>query len=103
MNKEVKEVYDVILQLSSQEDCENFFADLVTYNELNNMAQRLQAAKLLKEGYTYVQIIERTGISNTTLSRVSTALKHGKGYKKFLKWYVSKGGFSHLFFLSFSL
>lgn len=85
MKEEIKELYDIILQLKTVEDCEDLFADLMTYNEIDNMAQRLKAAKLLKEGNTYVQIIEKTGISNTTLSRVSTAYKHGKGYKKFLK------------------
>ena len=49
------------------------------------MAQRITAAKLISEGKTYAEIIEHTGISSATLSRVSRALRHGSGgYAKFL-------------------
>ena len=51
---------------------------------LEKMAQRIRAAKLLSEGKTYNQVIEETDISSATLSRVSKALRYGKGYKKFI-------------------
>ncbi len=81
----INEMYDIIATLQTEEDCKIFFEDLLTYKELENLSQRIEAAKLLKEGKTYVQIQEITGISNTTLSRVSKALQFGKGYKKFIK------------------
>ncbi len=81
----IQELYDVILSLETEEDCKIFFEDLLTYKELENLSQRIKAAKLLKEGKTYVQIIKETGISNTTLSRVSKSLQMGEGYKKFIK------------------
>ncbi len=85
MSKEsIEELFNIILKLESEEDCKIFFDDLLTYKELENLSQRVEAAKLLKEGKTYVQIIKETGISNTTLSRVSKALQLGEGYKKFL-------------------
>ena len=43
------------------------------------MAQRLEAAKLLLQGYTYEQVIEQTKISSTTLSRVSRCIRYGEG------------------------
>ena len=46
------------------------------------MAQRLHAAELLLNGVTYERIIEKTGISSATLSRVSKCVKYGSGYKK---------------------
>jgi len=86
MSKEsIEELYNIITRLESEEDCKIFFEDLLTYKELENLSQRVQAAKLLKEGKTYVQIIKETGISNTTLSRVSKSLQLGEGYKKFVK------------------
>lgn len=85
IHSEIKELYKTILNLKTQDDCEKFFADLCTYTEINSMAQRLQAAKLLLEGNTYEQVIKKTDISSATLSRVSRAVKQGEGYKKFAK------------------
>ena len=74
-------LYAAILNLKTVEDCKNFFEDLCTYKELDSMAQRLEAAKLLLMKETYEEIIEKTKISSATLSRVSRCVKHGKGYK----------------------
>ena len=52
---------------------------------LEQMAQRVKAAKLLIEGKTYNQVIEETDISSATLSRVSRCVQYGTGYSKFLK------------------
>ena len=79
------ELFKAILKLKTEEDCKNFFDDLCTYKELDSMAQRVVAAKLLLGGETYEKIIEKTEISSATLSRVSRCVKHGKGYAKFLK------------------
>ena len=79
------ELFKAILELKTEEDCKNFFDDLCTYKELDSMAQRVVAAKLLLSGETYEKIIEKTEISSATLSRVSRCVKHGKGYVKFLK------------------
>lgn len=77
-------LFSVIASLQSAEECEAFFSDLCTITELNAMAQRVTAAKLLLEGETYEQIISKTDISSATLSRVSRCVKYGGGYKKFL-------------------
>lgn len=79
-----KELYQAILKLKTEKDCQEFFEDLCTYKEVDSMAQRVKAAKLLTEGETYEQIIEKTAISSATLSRVSRCVKYGKGYKKIL-------------------
>ena len=79
------ELYKAILNLKTEEDCEIFFRDLCTFKELDSMTQRVTAAKLLLSGETYEQIIAKTEISSATLSRVSRCVKHGEGYKKFLK------------------
>lgn len=80
-----KELYETILKLKTTEDCEKLFSDLCTYKELDAMTQRIQSAKLILDGETYEQIIEKTNISSATLSRVSKCVKYGEGYKKFLK------------------
>ena len=85
LSKEKRELYELLLKIKTVEDLELFLNDLCTYKELDSMAQRLKAAKLLMENKTYAQIIEQTDISSATLSRVSRCVKHGEGYKKFLK------------------
>ena len=78
------ELYKAVLNLKTEEDCKAFFNDLCTMKELDSMAQRITAAKLLLSGETYEQIIKKTDISSATLSRVSRSVKYGEGYKKFL-------------------
>ena len=80
----VKKLYEVILKLDSVEDCKALFEDLCTYKEIEQMAQRVEAAALLKQGMTYNKVIEQTEISSATLARVSRALQFGEGYKKFV-------------------
>jgi TrpR-related protein YerC/YecD len=82
--KEKNELFSAILSLSSLEECDAFFKDLCTEKEIASMVGRIMAAKLLKKGETYEQIISKTDISSATLSRVSKALKSGEGYKKIL-------------------
>lgn len=86
INKEdISELYELILSLNSLKECEALFDDLCTYKEVENMAQRIKAAKLLLDGKTYNQVIEETDISSATLSRVSRCVKYGKGYNRLLK------------------
>ncbi|MBQ9513850.1 MAG: TrpR-related protein YerC/YecD [Clostridia bacterium] len=81
----VDELYEIILKLKTVDDCRALFNDLCTYKEIDSMAQRIVAAKLLLNNETYEEIIKQTNISSATLSRVSKCVKYGEGYKKFLK------------------
>ncbi|MDD6478784.1 MAG: YerC/YecD family TrpR-related protein [Oscillospiraceae bacterium] len=81
----ISELYDLILSLETKKDCEALFEDLCTYKEVEQMAQRVRAAKLLISGSTYNKIIEETDISSATLSRVSRCVQYGNGYKTFIK------------------
>lgn len=70
-NKKIAALYEIITKLQTPEECEILFEDLCTNKEVEKMAERLHAAKLLLEGKTYNQVIEETDISSATLSRVS--------------------------------
>lgn len=48
--------FDAILTLENREECYQFFDDLCTVNELQSLSQRLQVAKMIKQGYTYATI-----------------------------------------------
>lgn len=82
--EDIDNLYKVLIRLQTLEDCKDLFADLCTNKEIEQMAGRIKAAKLLEEGKTYNQVIEQTNISSATLSRVSRCVQYGKGYRKFL-------------------
>ena len=78
-------LFKAILALEDQEECRAFFQDLCTVAELRAMAQRLEVAQLLDEGLIYNDILQRTGASSATISRVNRALQYGAdGYKAVL-------------------
>jgi TrpR-related protein YerC/YecD len=74
-----------ILSLETEEECTALIEYLMTINEVNDMAQRMLVAKLLSEQTVYNKIVEETGASTTTISRVNRAYTYGSGgYKKAL-------------------
>lgn len=77
--QEKTKLYEAILSLKTIEDCDLFFEDLCTINEINAMVQRLEVAELLKQGETFNTIVEKTGASTATISRVNKCLKYGAG------------------------
>ena len=75
-------LYRAVLSLKTPEECRAFFEDLCTVAELKAMSQRLEVAQLLDEGLIYNDILQRTGASSATISRVNRALQYGAdGYK----------------------
>lgn len=89
MQKETSErselLFEAILALKNPEECRAFFQDLCTVAELKAMAQRLEVAQLLDQGLIYNDILQRTGASSATISRVNRALQYGAdGYKTVL-------------------
>ena len=72
-------LYRAILALETEEECYAFFQDLCTMAELRSMEQRYEVATLLSEGMVYSDILERTGASSATISRVNRALLNGTG------------------------
>ena len=83
--EKIEELFKLILALDNIEDCRALFDDLCTRKELEKMAERVYAAKLLMEGNTYNQVIAQADISSATLSRVSRCIQYGSGYSKLLK------------------
>ena len=75
-----------ILALESVEECYEYFSDLCTIKELQDMAQRLDTAVLLSEGASYQEITQKVGMSTATIGRVSRALNYGSGgYRKVIR------------------
>lgn len=84
-------LFDGILELKSREECYEFFEDLCTINELRDMSQRLEVARMLQAGEKYDRIEEVTGASTATISRVKRCLKYGAdGYVNVLSRLAKK-------------
>ena len=77
--KEIDTLFDAILLLENREECYKFFEDICTIRELTDIAQRLKAAKMLKNGENYSVVSSETGMSTATISRVSKCLEYGEG------------------------
>lgn len=81
VNKAPREVsmalYEEIIKLKDLDSCYRFFQDLCSINELRSMEQRFDVARLLHGGKVYTEIVEETGASSATISRVNRALKYG--------------------------
>lgn len=78
-------LYRAILTLKNEEECYSFFQDLCTISELRSMEQRYEVATLLNDGMLYSDILEKTGASSATISRVNRCLHYGAdGYRTIL-------------------
>ena len=77
----VDHLFDAILSLQNREECNTFFEDVCTVNELLSLSQRFEVAKMLRDQKTYLDIAEKTGASTATISRVNRSLNYGNdGY-----------------------
>lgn len=75
-----------ILSLNTKEECDAFLEDIMTKKEVLDIAQRLLVAKMLSEQTVYNKIVEETGASTATISRVNRSFLYGAGgYKRALE------------------
>jgi TrpR-related protein YerC/YecD len=75
--KELDQLFQAVLSLNDLEECYRFFDDLCTINEIQSLAQRLDVARMLRDGNTYHKIETETGASTATISRVKRCLNYG--------------------------
>ena len=87
LNKQerVDRLFQLIAETNDPEEVRALFTDLCTAKEIENMAERCYAAKLLMLGNTYNQVMNLADISSATLSRVSRCVQYGRGYSRLLR------------------
>ena len=90
MNLNENEGYNLLVKalvaVDNQKDCEALLEDLMTRKELLDIAQRMLVAKMLSEQVVYNKIVEETGASTATISRVNRSLQYGcNGYEEIFK------------------
>lgn len=78
-SKSLDRLFKAILSLESVDECYNFFEDVCTINEVQDMAQRFDVAMMLREGRNYQSIAKEVNVSTATISRVSRCLNYGSG------------------------
>ena len=77
--REVEDLLTVFAGLTNPDDIFALLEDLFTVREIKDTSQRLDVARMLKEGRSE----QTTGASATTIARVSKALNYGAGgYKR---------------------
>ena len=76
-NNSLDRLFDAILTLKTKEECAEFFADACTPKELQAIAQRFVVAEMLYNKRVYSDIIEETGASTATISRVGRSINNG--------------------------
>ena len=78
-NKNLDFLFKAVLALENVEECYDFFEDLCTVQELNAISQRIVVAKMLSEKCVSTDIVNETGASTATISRVNRSLIYGAG------------------------
>ncbi len=85
-DKNIDFLFNAILKLESIDECYDFFEDLCTVQELRTLSQRIVVAKMLSEKSVYTDIVNETGASTATISRVNRSLQYGcDGYDKIFR------------------
>ena len=81
-NHLTEQLCEALASLKTQQQIANFLEDICTISEYKALAQRFEVARLLDEGVKYEDIVEQTGASTATISRVKRCLVYGKdGYE----------------------
>ena len=77
--EDAQKFYEAILTLQTVEECDAFFEDICTYQEMDAIAQRMEVALLLWDDMRYNDVNKQTGASTATICRVSKAMNYGAG------------------------
>ena len=95
-NKKTEDLFQAILALKNLKEAKCFLRDLLTEQEIVEFSRRWQAAKMLDRKMVYSAIEEKTGLSSTTIARISKWLNRGMGgYRLILKRLNHHTSFSH--------
>ena len=77
---------DSIVAITDRDEAYRFLEDVATFSEIKAFSQRLQVANLLLKGLSYPQIVQATGASTATISRVKKFVEYGSdGYRDVLR------------------
>lgn len=76
-----RQLAEALAAIDSTTDMQNFLRDVMTEKEIAEISSRLQAARMLKSGSTYTDIVATTKLSSRTVARISDWMQNGcNGY-----------------------
>lgn len=76
---QIERLFEAITKIESEQECFDFFEDLCTIKEIQDMSQRFETAVMLKNGKSYTEITAEVGVSSATIGRVNKCLNYGTG------------------------
>lgn len=76
---DAKQLYKAFLSLKNEAECKKFLRDLLTEAEIREFTNRWKVARMLDKKVAYENISEATGMSSTTIARISKWLAKGTG------------------------
>ncbi len=75
--KEIREVTELLLSCKNAREIENIFDRVLTPREINDIGRRYKVLRMVDEGKTFTEIIQETGMSSVTISRITTKCGYG--------------------------
>lgn len=78
-NKKTDELFKAVISLKNVREAEVFFRDLCTIEEIREMSERWQIAKMVNQSLPYREIAKKLEVSTTTVARVALWLNNGAG------------------------
>jgi len=79
LNNNSKDLFKALLSLKNEQEVKSFLRDLLTEQEIIEFGKRWKAARELNNNTPYSKIQKDTGLSSTTVARISKFLKKGMG------------------------
>ena len=76
---QIEKLFKAVCSIESIDECFDFFEDLCTVKEIQDMSQRFETAILLREGKSYSEVAAEVGVSSATICRVNKCLNYGSG------------------------
>jgi TrpR-related protein YerC/YecD len=77
--QQFQELVKALVGITSPDLMTSFLHDLCTSAELSAMGQRLEVARMVRDGLSYQEIARQTGASTATVTRVAHWLRSGEG------------------------
>lgn len=79
--KEARALFKALLLLKTEREIERFLGDLLTPSEIKEFSNRWKVAQMLDKKISYEKIEKASGMSTTTIARISKWLSGQLGFK----------------------
>lgn len=74
-----RQLAEVLVAIEDKKTMQNFLRDVMTEKEITEISARLEAARMLSGGDTYVAVTAKTKLSSRTVARISDWMQNGCG------------------------